>query len=146
MSTTEYQFPPFFTTCGDNLWAGASLRLQDPPHTHLAVVRAEACDEVHIKGGHPVLDQLDDHLLALVEGILQVIIPLEGSSLAQQVAEGLFLYICFLSVSAVQVNCVGFLKVYRQASTVFLFHCCTNSNTLWCWPAWTGQYILEMVY
>jgi hypothetical protein len=41
---------------------------------------------------------------------------------------------------------VGFLKVYRQASTLFLFHCCTDSSTFCAWAAWTGQYILEEIY
>jgi hypothetical protein len=56
------------------------------------------------------------------------------------------LCIYFLNVSAVQVSRVGFLKVYRQASTLFLFHCCTDSSTFCALAAWTGQYILEEVY
>ena len=31
----------------------------------------------------------------------------------------LVLYICFLNVSAVQVNRLGFIKVYRKATTLF---------------------------
>ena len=38
------------------------------------------------------------------------------------------LYICFLNVPAVQVNRVGFLKVYRQALTLILFHCVDQSQ------------------
>ena len=61
--------------------------LENPAHPLFAVVWTEASDELHIKRGNPVSDQLGDLLLALSECDLQVLIPLERCGLAQQVTE-----------------------------------------------------------
>ena len=61
--------------------------MQDPTHSLLAVVGTEAGDEFHVKIGDPIHDQLRDLVLAPLERDLQVIVPLEGCGLAEEVTE-----------------------------------------------------------
>ena len=81
VSTNNYQLPTFRTACGHDLLTGASLLLQDPTHSLLAVVVTEAGDKLHVQGGNTIHDQLGDLVLAALERDLQVIIPLEGCGL-----------------------------------------------------------------
>jgi hypothetical protein len=67
------------------LWARTCFLLQDPTH---AVIRSEAGDQVHIKIGDTLNDQLNDLLPALPERGLQGLVPHEWLGLAEQVAEG----------------------------------------------------------
>ena len=84
--SSKYQFPTFITAGGHYLDI-SSQELQDPTHPLLAVVRTEASDKLHVKGGGPISDQLRDLVLAPPERALQVVVPLEGCGLAQLVTE-----------------------------------------------------------
>jgi hypothetical protein len=87
VSSCQHQPPSIFTAGWHNLLAGTSFLLKYPAHPLLAVVGTKAGDQVHVKGGDPLHNELYDPVLAQPERGLHGLVPHKWLGLAEKVSE-----------------------------------------------------------